>query len=70
MKVGKLINKDDGLHVIRRVINDNVIMETEPLDEYISKNIVINYSGELRTIKEIIDLECYKYVGKNDVIDI
>jgi hypothetical protein len=69
MKVGKLINKDNQLQVIVRVVNDNVITHTEPLEDYISKNVMINYNGELRTIREIIEIECYKYVGENDVIE-
>jgi hypothetical protein len=69
MKLGKLINKDNQLQVIIRVVNDNVITHTEPLEDYICKNVMINYNGEFRTIREIIEIECYKYVGKNDVIE-
>ncbi|PLR99590.1 hypothetical protein [Bacillus sp. T33-2] len=70
MIVGTVISKDNGLHVVTRVINDSVIMNTQPLEEYISRNVMIKYGGEFKTIKEIIDIESDKYLSNRKVIDV
>lgn len=70
MLIGKVISKDNQLHVVTRVINDTVIANTEPLEEYISKNVMIKYNGEFRNLREIIELECNDYISKNKVTSI
>ncbi|PKR83245.1 hypothetical protein [Heyndrickxia camelliae] len=69
MMVGNVISKDNQLQVITRVLNDRVIANTLLLEEYISKNIMIKYKGELRTIQEIIDIECENYLSKSNIIE-
>lgn len=69
MMAGNVVKKDNQIQVITRVINDQTILDMEPIEEYISKNIMIKYNGEFRTIKEIIQMETDNYLEKRDIID-
>ncbi len=69
MMAGNVVKKDNQIQVITRVINDQTILNMEPIEEYISKNIMIKYNGEFRTIKEIIQMETDNYLEKRDIID-
>ncbi|WP_303984260.1 hypothetical protein [Niallia circulans] len=69
MMAGNVVKKDNQIQVITRVINDKTILNMEPIEEYISKNIMIKYNGEFRTIKEIIQMETDNYLEKRDIID-
>lgn len=67
MLIGTVVKKDDGLHVVTRVVNDRIIMNTEPLRDYISKSVMVNYNGEYRTLREIIDMESDNYLAGREI---
>lgn len=69
VNLGSVIKDEKGLHVVTGIVNGNAIAETVPLEEYISRNLVINYNGESRTIQEIIEMECDNYLSKAEVIE-
>lgn len=68
--VGNVVKKDNQIQVVTRVINDRTIANVEPVEEFISKNIMIKYNGEFYTIKEIIEIETDKYLSKTNIIEI
>jgi hypothetical protein len=68
LKVGTVISNKHGLCVITKVTN-NTVVDTEPLNEFISKNVVLQHNGESKTIKEIIEFYCDDYLSKTEIID-
>jgi hypothetical protein len=69
MKVGTVISNEQGLHVITEIVNRQ-IANMERLEDFIARNLVLEYEGELRTLKEIIQDHCDEYLLKNEIIEI
>jgi hypothetical protein len=69
LKTGTVISNEQGFHVITKIVNGQ-IANMERLEDFISKNVVLEYEGELRTIKEIIQLYCDEYLLKHEIIEI
>lgn len=68
MKIGSIISNENGLYVITEIVNGQVV-STEKLEDYIIKNVYVGFDGSLRTLKEIVDFHCDKYISENQVID-
>lgn len=69
MKVGTVISDEQGLHVITKIVNGQ-IANMERLEDFIARNVVLEYEGELRTLKEIIQDHCDEYLLKHEIIEI
>jgi hypothetical protein len=67
LKVGAVISNKRGLWVITQIANGTIV-DTEPLESFISNNVVLEFDGERRTISEIIQIHCGEYLSKNEVI--
>lgn len=61
MKVGDVIADDRGLWVIKEMIG-NVVTKIELLEAYVTRNMMLPFNGELKTMKEIIDIHCNEYI--------
>jgi len=67
--VGTVISDEQGLHVITKIVNGQ-IANMERLEDFIARNVVLEYEGELRTLKEIIQDHCDEYLLKHEIIEI
>jgi hypothetical protein len=67
--VGTVISNEQGLHVITEIVNGQ-IANMEQLEDFIARSLVLEYEGELRTLKEIIQDHCDEYLLKNEIIEI
>jgi hypothetical protein len=65
---GKVISNNRGMWIITQTVNGTVV-DSELLEEYISKNVMIEHNGELKTIKEVIQFHCDEYLSKNEIIN-
>mgnify|MGYP006912946808 CR=1 FL=1 len=67
--MGTVISDEQGLHVITKIVNGQ-IANMERLEDFIARNVVLEYEGELRTLKEIIQDHCDEYLLKHEIIEI
>ena len=69
LKIGSvIINKDNKRFVVTEV-NNGKIIEKEKLEDFISDIVVIKYGDDYKTIREILEECCDKYLKHNEIID-
>lgn len=67
MKVGAIISRGEDLFVITQITN-GTISQKVPIKEFVSRNSVIEYKGEFKTLNEIIEIHCDDYILRNELI--
>ena len=69
MYLGKVVSTpDENVYNVITEVTDNRVSKKEPLQDFIAKQIMIEYDGEYRSIKEVLDMRCEEYVKKHDVL--
>lgn len=68
VKVGDVINTDDGLFVVKETIGD-VVTGAQKLDEYVAQNTMINVGDRRITLKEMIEEQSELFLSERKVID-
>lgn len=67
MNIGTVISDGKGYQIVTKIVN-GLVAETEPIENFITKNVVIEHKGERKTIQDIINMYCDEYMDKNKVI--
>lgn len=60
-EIGNVIENSSGMHVITQVTN-GVVSDTEKLEDYITKNALVEVEGEWVTIQDVIQTRCRMYL--------
>ena len=69
MYLGKVVSTpDDNVYNVITVVTDNRVSKKEPLQDFVAKQIMVQYDGEYRSIKEVLDMRCEEYINKHDVL--
>ncbi|MBL4951105.1 hypothetical protein JK635_02470 [Neobacillus sp. YIM B02564] len=68
MKIGTVIVNDTGNHVVTETTN-GYVTKTEPLEQFISRSVIVEYKGECKTLREIIEIHCDEYLSKCTIIE-
>lgn len=63
MDLGDVIKVDDKHYVVTEISNGQVATRVL-LEDFVSANLVIMYDGEYRTIKDVIQTHCEKYINE------
>lgn len=63
LDLGDVIKVDDKHYVVTEISNGQVTTRVL-LEDFVSANLVIMYDGEYRTIKDVIQIHCEKYINE------
>lgn len=68
MELGTVVYKENIPYVITKITNGQV-NETVKLEDYITKNVFIKHQGEYKTLRNIIEMHCKKYLSTHEAIE-
>ena len=69
MYLGKLMSTpDDNVYEVITGVTGKRVSKKEPLQDFIAKQIMVEYAGEFRSIKEVLDMQCEEYKKKHEVL--
>ena len=67
--LGKIVSTpDDNVYNVITEVTGSRVSKKEPLQDFVAKQIMIEYDGEFRSIKEVLDMRCEEYINKHDVL--
>lgn len=65
--IGTVLESEDGFYVVAEAEKGQAVV-LQKIERYVEKIAMLDYEGESRYLKEILDIKVKEYMEKNTVI--